>query len=66
MQSHINMLCKKTYKFKWDVICQNSFDTLKSSMIQPSDLQYLDFKTIYEYMVQVKDPIGYLYCKYCI
>lgn len=39
----LNKLLKKNQKFDWSQECQNSFEILKNSLLEPTILQYPDF-----------------------
>jgi len=40
---HITRLCKKGVKFEWTAECQHAFKHLKSALVNPNLLQYLNF-----------------------
>lgn len=41
---HITRLCKKNIPFEWNNNCQKAFDYLKNKLMEPTLLQYPDFK----------------------
>lgn len=55
---NLNVLCRKNKTFIWNDDCQKSFEALKKCMITPPVLQYPDFSSTNQFIVQT-DASGY-------
>lgn len=48
----LNKLCRKHIKFEWTENCQNSFEILKQALVTPPILEYPNFSTDNEFVLQ--------------